>query len=390
MTAASSVPAERAQAILTIDLTALQANWRFLRQMVSPAACAAVIKADAYGTGLEQAAVALRDAGCEVFFVAQIDEGLRARAALGAALPSLQIFVLNGLAASAPHARACADAGLIPMIGCEDDATLWAAQAQRVGQRLPVALMFDTGMNRLGYDWRAALQVANWFAEAPSLKPVLAASHFTSSEAPANAANAAQIARFEDVRRAAFPTVPASLANSSGIYLPERPFFNLVRPGYALYGGNPTPNQPNPMRPVVRLRARILQIRNIEAGETVGYNGQWTARRQTRLAAIGVGYADGLPRNAMATDARPGGEAIVAGLRCPFAGRVSMDLTTIDVTDVPEDALALGMTVELLGESITVDELGARAGTIGYEILTGLGTRYAREYAEAGARGRPE
>lgn len=373
------VDAERAQAVLTIDLSAMQENWRSLRTIAAPAACAAVIKADAYGTGLEEAARALRQAGCETFFVAHIDEGLRAQKTLGASLPAPRIFVLNGLVASARHARACAEADLIPMIGCEADAALFAAQAQRLARSLPVALMFDTGMNRLGYDWRAARDVASWFASAPALHPILVASHFASSEVKEDPRNEAQIARFEDVRRA-FPAVPASLANSSAIFLPQRPFCDLVRPGYALYGGNPTPGKRNPMRPVVRLRASVLQIREIAAGESVGYNGQWTARRATRLAAIGVGYADGLPRNAMATDAKPGGEAVVAGVRCPFAGRVSMDLTMIDVTDVPVGALAPGLSAELLGESIGVDDLGARAGTIGYEILTNLGRRYCRDY----------
>ena len=133
------------------------------------------------------------------------------------------------------------------------------------------------------------------------------------------------------------------------------------------------------MRAVVRLEARIIQLRAIGVGETVGYNGQWTARRPTRLATIGVGYADGLPRALMATDTRPGGEAMVKGARCPFAGRVSMDLTVIDVTDAPAD-LAPGDMVELMGEAIMVDDIGARAGTIGYEVLTGLGRRYFRQY----------
>ena len=189
--------------------------------------------------------------------------------------------------------------------------------------------------------------------------------------------NGRQIALFDRLRRA-FPGVAASFANSSAIFLPQRPYFDLVRPGYALYGGNPTPGAINPMRPVLKLEAPIIQLREIAAGATVGYNGQWTATRPTRLAVIGLGYADGLPRNAMATDARPGGEAMVCGRRCRFAGRISMDLTIIDVTDVPAERLAPGVMVELLGHDITIDDLAARAGTIGYEILTNLGRRYHR------------
>jgi alanine racemase len=201
--------------------------------------------------------------------------------------------------------------------------------------------------------------------------------------------NARQIEAFATVRQA-FPGVPASLCNSSGIFLPAQPFFDLVRPGYALYGGNPTPGPSNPMRPVVRLQARVIQVREIQAGESVGYNGQWTGPGRSRLATLSVGYADGYPRAASATDAKlkagqPIGEAIAAGRRCPFAGRVSMDLLSIDITGVPEGAVARGDLVTLIGDDLTIDEVGARAGTIGYEILTSLGRRHARTYVGAGA-----
>jgi len=379
VTAAGAVPAERAQAALRIDLAAIQNNWRLLRDRVAPADCAAVIKADAYGTGLEHVAAALANAGCSSLFVAQIDEGLRARAALASALPRARLFVLNGLAGEEAHARACADADLVPVIGCDEDAALWAGEAKRLGKPRQLALMFDTGMNRLGFDRRRAGKIAAWLAGAPLLRPVLVASHFIASQAPQDARNALQIERFEELRRA-FPGAPASLANSSGVFLPQQPFYDQVRPGYALYGGNPTPGAPNPMAAVVRLEAAILQIREVEAGETVGYDGRWTARRTTRLATIGVGYADGLPRSATGTDSEAGGEGFVAGERCPIVGRVSMDLTVIDVTDVAPGSLAPGARVELLGDHIGVDDLAARSGTIGYEILTNLGRRYARSY----------
>jgi alanine racemase len=185
--------------------------------------------------------------------------------------------------------------------------------------------------------------------------------------------------------RAAFPGVPASLSNSSGLFLPGAPSYDLVRPGYALYGGNPTPGLANPMRAVVRLDAHVIQIRDAPAGESVGYNGQWTTPGPRRLATLSVGYADGYPRAASATDAKlaagsPMGEALVAGRRCPFAGRVSMDLLSVDVTDLPAGAVRRGDRATLIGDDLTVDEVGARAATIGYEILTGLGRRYARVY----------
>jgi alanine racemase len=209
-------------------------------------------------------------------------------------------------------------------------------------------------------------------------------SHFVSSEVLTDPLNARQIESFRALR-AAFPGIPASLCNSSGIFLPEQPFFDLVRPGYALYGGNPTPAGSNPMRSVVRLEARVIQVRDVRQGESVGYNGQWRAQHQRRLATLSIGYADGYPRGASATDAKmearlPSGEAVVAGRRCPLAGRVSMDLVSVDVTAVPEGAVARGDLVTLIGDDLTVDEVGARAGTIGYEVLTSLGRRYARTY----------
>jgi alanine racemase len=204
-------------------------------------------------------------------------------------------------------------------------------------------------------------------------------SHFVSAEIPEDPINAAQIERFA-AARAAFPELAASLANSSGIFLPARPVYDLARPGYALYGGNPTPGSPNPMRPVVKLTVAIQQVRWVEAGQTAGYNGQWTANRRTRLATLLAGYADGLPVGAGATDGKPGAEVAVAGRRCPLVGRVSMDLSILDVTDLPEDAARPGDRVELFGDTIELDDFAARSGTIGYRLLTGLGQRYRRDY----------
>jgi alanine racemase len=258
---------------------------------------------------------------------------------------------------------------LRPVLGSLADAALWA----KVPGNRPCALHVDTGMNRLGAAPSDIGKIADM-----RLAVDLLMTHFVSSEDSRDATNDAQIARFESVR-ALLPHARASLANSSALFLPQKPYGDLVRPGYALYGGNPTPHAANPMRAVVRLEAPILQTRVVEPGEKVGYNAQWTAKRRSRLATIGVGYADGLPRAAMGIDDRPGGEAMIAGVRCPFAGRVSMDLTIIDVTDVPEDKLA-GARAVLLGDGISVDDLGSRSATIGYEILTRLGPRYHRVY----------
>ena len=370
MSGLNPVAASEAQAELIIDLGALVANWRSLAARIAPAACAAVVKADAYGLGTERASKALFAAGCRGYFVAQPSEGVRVRASVGA---EPAIYVLNGLIEGAGRLATYATHDLRPVLGSLDDLRIWSASG--LGGRIKSALHVDTGMNRLGLPYAEALAGQ---AGAPGIALVM--SHFVSSEEPNDPLNAQQIARFDAVR-AAFPGLEASMANSAGLFLPQRPFHDLARPGYALYGGNPTPDAPNPMRAVVTLRAPIIQTREIGVGASVGYNARWHAKRVSRLATIGVGYADGLPRSLMGTDARSGGEAMVAGIRCPFAGRVSMDLTIIDVTDVP-GGVRPGDMVELLGDAITVDDMAARAGTIGYEILTNLGRRYARCYRE--------
>ena len=366
----------RAPVRLRIDLAALADNWRELARRAAPGRCAAVVKANAYGIGLSEAAPALWAAGARVFFVAHLNEGIAARRALPA---EAQIYVLNGLESGADPAD-YAEHRLAPVIGGEEELQSWSAFAARRNWINPCALHLDTGMNRLGFGSLARLQAA-METHGPSSGADLLMSHFVSSEIPDDPLNRAQIERFETVR-AAFPDLPASLANSSGMFLDPAPIYDLARPGYALYGGNPTPGAPNPMRPVVTLTAAIQQIRSIEAGMTCGYNAQWTAKRPTRLATLIIGYADGLPRGAGATNARPGAEVAIAGRKAPLVGRVSMDLAIVDITDLPEDAVRVGDPVELFGGSIDLDDFASRSGTIGYHLLTSLGPRYQREYAD--------
>ena len=359
---------------LRIDLGALADNWRELARRAAPGRCAAVVKANAYGTGLSEAAPALWGAGARVFFVAHLNEGLAARRALPA---EAQIYVLNGLESGAEPAD-YGEHRLAPVIGGEEELKRWSAFAARRNRTSPCALHLDTGMNRLGFDSLARLRAA-MATHGPASGAELLMSHFVSSEIPDDPINQAQIELFE-AARVAFPRLPASLANSSGMFLDPSPIYDLGRPGYALYGGNPTPGRPNPMRPVVTLTAAIQQTRWIEAGMTCGYNAQWTASGRTQLATLLIGYADGLPRGAGATDAKPGAEVAVAGRRCALVGRVSMDLAIVDVTDLPEDSVRVGDPVELFGGSIDLDDFASRSGTIGYHLLTSLGPRYQREY----------
>ena len=363
-------------AVLTVDLDAIVANWRKLQKTALSAECAAVIKANAYGCGVEAVARALWKAGCKTFFVADLHEAHVARAAV----PQAVLYVLGGYLPDTGNHYAKIDCK--PVIGDLRELAEWDAFCSRSHWIGGAAIHIDTGMNRLG------LPLGDAQALIPRIKTgyhgiTLVMSHLASPELPNNASNAKQLAAFRTIA-SEFTGVPASLASSSGIFLGTPFQFDMVRPGAALYGINPTPEAVNPMLPVVDLKARIVQIRNVERGETVGYGGTWTTHRPTRLAIIAAGYADGYFRAASSNDGTRGAEVVVAGQRCPVAGRISMDLMTVDITDLPPNAARRGDMVTLLGEGITVDELAHYCGTIGYEVLTSLGHRYARIYKGGG------
>ncbi len=358
--------------VLTVDLDAIIANWRRLEKTAVPAECAAVVKANAYGCGIEPVARALSKAGCKTFFVANVEEARIARAAV----PEATIYVLGGYFQNTGEHYAKIDCR--PVIGDLNELAEWDVFCRRTGWSGGAAIHIDTGMNRLGLTLSEAQAIIPRI-NAGDHGITLVMSHLVSAEQLNSPVNAKQLAAFRGIA-SEFTGVPASLANSSGIFLGAPFQFDLVRPGVALYGVNPTPEADNPMQPVVDLKARIVQIRNVERGETVGYGGTWTARRPTKLAIIAVGYADGYFRAASANDGTRGAEVVVAGKRCPVAGRVSMDLIAIDVTDLAPNAARRGHMVTLLGEGITVDELAHHFGTIGYEVLTSLGDRYARIY----------
>lgn len=344
---------------LEVDLGAVVANWRRLRDGAA-GDVAAVMKADAYGLGAARVAPALYAAGCRHVFVAHLNEAL----AIRPLLPGAMLAVLNGLwPGDAPRYVAH---GIRPVLGSMDEVRDWAAHAGGA----PALLHVDTGINRLGLP---ASELAAVAQAGLTLDYVM--THLVSAEAPSDPINEAQRRDFA-AACAMLPSVPRSLANSSGMFLGPGFGSDLARPGAALYGVNPTPGAANPMRGVVRLRARILQVRDVPPGGRVGYNGVWQAARPSRIAVVSVGYADGFLR---ALSNR--GQASFDGVPVPLVGRVSMDLTTFDVTDAP--GARTGTWLELIGPSNPVDAVAARAGTNGYEILTSLGRRYGRRYRAA-------
>ncbi len=352
---------------LTVDLAAIEANWRVLSHELLTVECAAVVKADAYGLGLVQVTTRLAKAGCKTFFVADLAEARTVRSHA----PEAVIYVLDGF--TPDWGDGFIEINARPVINSTTELAEWDAFAGARAWQGGAALHVDTGMRRLGIapDEAAALAPRT---QTENHGIALLLSHLACAEIPDHPLNASQIAMFRELHML-YSGIPASLVNSSGIYLGRAAHFDLGRPGAALYGVNPTPGRPNPMQSVVELTGRILQIRKILRDETVGYGATWTAKRASRIAVVALGYADGVMRGGSGTDQRQGGAAIVAGKRCPIAGRISMDLVCIDVTDLPDGAVHRGDAATLIGSDLTVDDVAAAAGTIGYEILTRLSAR---------------
>jgi alanine racemase len=352
---------------LTINLAAIESNWRTLTHHTVTAECAAVVKADAYGLGLEPVTAKLAAVGCKTFFVANLAEARRVRGRAREAT----IYVLNGF--SPEGGPAFVDINARPVINTMTELAEWDSFVAARKWQGGAALHIDTGMNRLGISSGEAIALAPR-VQTENHGITLLMSHLACAEIADHPLNAKQMTLFREIRQL-YRGVPASLANSAGIFLGDSALCDLARPGAALYGINPRPGNLSPVRGVVELTGRILQIRNVERGGPVGYGAAWTAKRASRIAVAAVGYADGLLRSAGGIDGGHGGAAMVGGKRCPFVGRISMDLVCIDVTDLPPDAVHRGQAAIMIGEGIDVDDVAAAAGTIGYEILTRLGPR---------------
>lgn len=353
-----------AGALLTIDLGALQHNWRVMRDRAAPARCGAAVKADAYGLGLIRAGKALYEAGCDCFFVSQAAEGADLRPHLGAA----DIYVLNGVREAALDLHR--DYALKPVLNSLADIALW----KRANLPLPAALHIDTGMARLGLPADEIEILAGDESWQAGLTLDLVMSHLSSADVPASPLNAEQKALFDTARaRLGLTGVPASLANSAGVLLGADYHYDIVRPGLALYGANPVNGTASVVRQTVRLEAEIVQLRAVDAHTAVGYGAAHTTSGATRIATIPVGYGDGYPRTLSHV-----GTAELGGYEVPIVGRISMDLITLDVGAVPEDVAKLGARVTLIGGPIDLSALAHKAGTVSYELLTNLSRRIPR------------
>nr|WP_233133284.1 alanine racemase [Acetobacter sp. DmW_043] len=362
-------PASRAGAVLTVDLAALAANYRFLTHKAKKAVCAAVVKADAYGLGAEKVVPALLRSGAREFFVAHVDEGLALAPFLS---EQARISVLHGARPGA--LEACIAAGMRPVLNSLEQIGQLKALTARLGQKQDAILQVDTGMSRFGLSQADVHKIAHDPSLLDGISLSLIMSHLACADTPEDPANKQQLDCFLSCARM-LPPAPLSLAASSGIFLGEAFHGDLVRPGAALYGVAPNKQSPDVIRPVVRLQTHVLQLRQLSPGDRVGYGLTWQATESCRVAVLATGYADGF--------ARQGAQAGCAWFktwRLPVLGRISMDSMVVDISAVPEAEVKPDMLVDLLNARHGVDEVARAEGTIGYEVLTSLGRRYHRVY----------
>jgi alanine racemase len=369
----ATATSDDSQPVLEVDLDALAANWQLLARRAGRAECGAVVKADGYGLGAPEVARTLYEAGCRTFFVTYPGEAL----ALRPLLADARLCVLHGIPEGGE--TEAATHGLVPVLNQLDEIRRWRLTASRLGRRLPAIVHLDTGMNRLGLGAAVAATLAGEPGLLDGIDLAGWMSHLSCADLPDHPMTAQQVGHFDRLL-ATLPAAPASLANSSGHFRGPELLRDLTRPGAALYGVNPTPEAANPMRAVVRLLGRILQVREVDAPAAVGYGADHRVTGRTTIATIAIGYADGYHR---ALGSR--GFVRIGGIRAPVVGRISMDLMTVDASAVPLPVLAAVRHAEIIGAARDVDAVAAEAGTIGYEILTGLGPRMRRVWRRGGA-----
>lgn len=377
---ARMIAPELAGGRLTIDLDALVTNWKMIGAHAPASESAGVLKANAYGLGMEPVASALWKAGCRTFFVALAHEGVRLRAHL----PDARIFFMGGLFPDS--IPAILENRLIPLLGSRYEMDAWRLQTGQSGRTAPCGLQIDTGMNRLGVDFDDCYTLISktGFREQFDLKLVM--SHLCCADEADHPKTALQRERFVQIKEI-LPGVPASLANSAGVFLGPDYHFDIIRPGIGVYGGRAVNGGENPFLPVAQLEGRIVQVRTVKSGETIGYGGTYTFTRDSKVAMIAVGYGDGYPRAASGSGVAmryvtPGPKGFLGGYRIPVVGRISMDITALDVTDLPDGIAEPGRFIELFGPNMPLDAVADACGTIGYELLTSLGGRPMRTYGK--------
>lgn len=366
-----------ATGLIVVDLAQVRANWRALARHVAPSECGAVIKADAYGVGAARIIPALTEAGCRNFFVATPEEARDARARA----PDAAIYVLDGLIPGTAHDLMGISA--VPVLASLGEVREWAAHISNDGDLPPAALHIDTGLNRLGMSADEVEELSRDTALLARLRLALVMSHLACADEADHPMNREQLDTFNRLR-ATLPFAPASIAASDGMMLGTEYHFDLVRPGYALYGGQAAPERITPVCPVVRVCARILQVRDVARGGHIGYSASYRAHRPHRIATVAAGYADGVFRHASSTDEEPGGVVSFRGRLAPIVGRVSMDLITVDVSHIEDPPPHPGDWVDLVGPELAIETVGAGAKTIGYEVLTRLGSRFHHIYLDQG------
>ncbi len=367
--------AGRAGALLTIDLKALRANYRYLQARLGHAVCGAAVKADAYGLGAIPVSQALVAEGCRHLFVAQLEEAISLRAHIAR---DVAIYVMHG--SPVGYEAEFVEYGCTPVLNSLDQIAAWRNLAQERMTNLAAIIQIDTGMARMGLSQSELRTWLNDFSLTDGIDVQYVMSHLACAEDQLDPMNAMQLQAFNNVLaqlRLQYPHLKVSFSNSSGIFLGSDYHFDLARPGAALYGVAPVAGQESPMQSVVQLQGRIIQTREIPMGASVGYSKTWRATQPSRIATVSVGYADGWLRSLSNC-----GVAHIAGVEVPMVGNVSMDTITLNVSHVAPELLYPGALVDLICPDNTVDQVAKQAGTIGYEILTSLGPRYQRHYVD--------
>lgn len=358
-------------AILTINLKAIIKNWKTLsKKLDKKTLCAAAIKTNAYGLGARKVASALVSAGCKNYFVAYPFEGKELREVVG----NQQIFVLNGIVKNMENFYVQND--LIPVINSLEQLKIYSHYAKKSNKKLKIAVHFDTGMVRLGIPTYELLELLENNDVFSSLEPVLVMSHLSCADDKKHPKNAQQLELFKKIKEAfkkKFPNIKASLANSAGIYLGKEYHFDMVRPGIALYGGRPF-DECSDLENVVGLKAQILQIQKAKPPQTIGYGATYELKEEKTIATASIGYGDGFFRSLSNK-----GCGYINGQKAPIVGRVSMDLTSFDVSNISQK-LSAGDYIDIISLNNPIEKLAKNAKTVNYEVLTNLGRRYYKNY----------